>query len=182
MRKATKSMAVLAVVIGLFITISGGTSQALDLKIPEVVVMNIGDPDQTREFYIDNTFDLTGQPGPAKTFIFIAVGDNSTDAPATKCGKLTLTLATTAKRDYSAAITFSMQGIAYGVGGKSSVISARATTPAKASKVVTFNTVYGVAFITAVITDINGDVANGQVELPAPFTLVFSLVKQEAKK
>lgn len=178
MRKAVKVMAVVAVLIGMFLTTSGRAAYAMDFQIPEVVVMNLGDPDQTREFYIDNTFDLTGQLGPAKTFIFIAVGDNSTGVAATKCGKLTLTLATTAKRDYSATITFSMQGIAYGLGGKTSVISANATTPAKASKSITFNTLYGLAFITALITDIDDGGVDGEVELPAPFTLLFSLAKQ----
>lgn len=178
MRKTRIAVCTLAVMIGMFLATSGRAAYAVDFQVPEVVVMNIGDPDQTREFFIDTTFDLLGQLGPAKTFIFIAVGDNSTDAPATKCGKLTLTLATTAKRDYSAAIAFSMKGIAYGVGDKTSFISASATTPAKASKVITFNTVYGVAFVTALISDINGGTENGQVELPAPFTLVFSLVKK----
>ncbi|MEI6125846.1 MAG: hypothetical protein WCQ99_04755 [Pseudomonadota bacterium] len=178
MRKTRIALCTLAVMVGMFLAASGKAAHAFDLEIPEVVVMNLGDPDQTREFYIDNTFDLLGHFGPAKTFIFIGIGDNSTEAPATKLGKLTLTLATTAKRDYSAELDFSLQGIAYGVGDKSSLISAKATAPAKAAKVVTFNTLYGVAFVAATITEIKSSVENGQVELPAPFTLVFSLVKK----
>jgi len=177
MRKGKKKLWVLALVMGLYMVTNLGAAYALNLQIPELVVMKIGDPDQTREFSIDNTFCLD-QFGPSKTFIYIALGDNSTDDPATRCGKLTLTLATTAKRDYSAEITFAIQGFAYGIGGKASIINANGTTPSKASKVVTFNTLYGVAFITAVITNINGGEENGQVELPAPFTIVFSLAKK----
>ncbi|MEI6128069.1 MAG: hypothetical protein WCQ99_16090, partial [Pseudomonadota bacterium] len=96
MRRTRITLATLAVIVGMFLAAPGKAAYAFDLETPEVVVMNLGDPDQTREFYIHDTFDIN-HLGPAKTFIFIGIGDNSTDAPATKLGKLTLTLATTAK-------------------------------------------------------------------------------------
>jgi len=168
-RSFQRKVLIIALLAGLLLWLPAPGAHALQVNAPEIVVMDVGDPDQIREFYLDGVFEGISELGPAKTFIFIGTGDNET-----QCGKLTMTLATAAKRDYGAEMTFSLKGFAYGLGGSPSVISASGTAPAKAAKSVTFNTPYGIAFITVLITDISG----GDVDLPAPFTLTFSLAKK----
>ena len=172
-RKAIKLFTAVCVALALLVT--GGSAQAgLFNGLPEVVVLKPGH-DATRQFYLNDTFDLNGFDN-YEAFLFVAVADNST-TPATKCGVLTITLSTSATITFGAYIDYSLIGFSYPIGGKlaaNSFYSLNFTTPQKAVKAITLNSMYGFGFVTALIRNIEGVVTQ-----PTPFSILFSLAAKK---
>jgi hypothetical protein len=161
MRSKAKGLAALAIMMACVFCMPAVPAQAA--VINELISLSPGE-NQTREFVLYNVFDIK-TPGPAQSYVIICSGDNET-----KAGKLTITLTTTAKKDFGSYVDYSMMGFGYSLGGTPAFISAAATTPWPAEKVLTLNSTFGFAFVSAMIRGITGD-----VELPAPFTMVFKL-------
>jgi hypothetical protein len=161
MRSKTKGLAALVVMMSCVFCMPAVPAQAA--VINEVISLSPGD-NQTREFVLYDVFDIQ-TPGPAQSYLIICSGDNET-----KAGKLTISLSTSAKKTFGSLVKYSLLGLGYGLGGTPQFINVDATTPWKPKAVVTLNTTFGIAFVSAIINDITGD-----VELPAPFTIVFKL-------
>ena len=170
--KAVKFFA--AVCVGLALLVAGGSAQAGLNGLPEVIILTPGH-DQTRQFYLNDEFDPHGFNNYA-SYLFVAVADNST-SPATKCGVLTVTLSTSATISFGATIDYSLIGFSYPIGGKlglNSFYNVNFTTPQKATKAITLNSMYGFGFVTALIRDIKGVVTQ-----PTPFSILFSLAAKK---
>ena len=172
-RKAIKFFTAVCVALALLVT--GGSAQAGLFKgLPEVIVLKPGH-DATRQFYLNDTFDLNGFDN-YESYLFVAVADNST-SPATKPGVLTITLSTSATITFGAYIDYSLIGFSYPIGGKlaaNSFYSLNFTTPQKATKAITLNSMYGFGFVAAFIKNIEGVVTQ-----PTPFSIVFSLAAKK---
>ena len=164
-----------AVCVALALLVTATTAQAgLFNSLPEVIVLQPGH-DQTRQFYLNDAFDLNGFDN-YEPYLFVTVGDNSTK-PATKCGVLTITLSTSATITFGAYIDYSLIGFSYPIGGKlalNSFYGLNVTTPQKAVKAITLNSMYGFGFVTALIRNIEGVVTQ-----PTPFSILFSLAAKK---
>jgi hypothetical protein len=164
-----------AVCVAVALLVTAGSAQAGVFKgLPEVIVLQPGH-DQTRQFYLNDTFDLDGFNN-YESYLFVAVGDNSTK-PATKPGVLTITLSTSATITFGSYIDYSLLGFSYPIGGKlaaNSFYSLNYTTPQKATKAITLNAMYGFGFVAAYMKNIEGVVTQ-----PTPFTIVFSLAAKK---
>jgi hypothetical protein len=171
--KAVKIFAAVCVAVALLV--AAGSAQAGGFNgLPEVIVLQPGH-DQTRQFYLNDAFDLDGFNN-YESYLFVAVGDNST-TPATKCGVLTVTLSTSATITFGSYIDYSLAGFSYPIGGKltkNSFYSVSFTTPQKAAKAITLNSLYGFGFVAAYIKNIEGVVTQ-----PTPFSIVFSLAAKK---
>jgi len=171
-RKAVTYFA--AVYVGLALLLTAGSAQAGLNGLPEVIVLTPGH-DQTRQFYLNDEFDPHGLNNYA-SYVFVAIADNAT-SPATKCGVLTITLSTSATITFGAYIDYSLAGFSYPIGGKLAAnlfYNVGFTTPQKATKAITLNSMYGFGYVAALIKDIEGVVTQ-----PAPFSILFSLAAKK---
>ena len=164
-----------AVCVALALLVAATTAQAgLFNSLPEVIVLQPGH-DQTRQFYLNDACDLNGFDN-YESYLFVALADNST-SPATKCGVLTITLSTSATITFGSDIDYSLIGFSYPIGGKlalNSFYGLNVTTPQKAVKAITLNSMYGFGFVTALIRNIEGVVTQ-----PTPFSILFSLAAKK---
>jgi hypothetical protein len=161
-----------AVCVALALLVAAGTAQAGFNGLPEVIMLKPG-LEQTRQFYLNDEFDAYGLNNYG-SYLFVAIGDNTT-----QCGNLTITLSTSATISFGAYIDYSLIGFAYPVGGKFDkkfIINTNFTTPQKATKVITLNSVYGFGWVGALIRSIEGVVTQ-----PTPFSINFKL-EAKAKK
>ena len=161
-----------AACIALALLVAAGSAQAGFNGLPEVIMLKPG-LEQTRQFYLNDEFDAYGLNNYG-SYLFVAIGDNTT-----KCGNLTVTLSTSATITFGAYIDYSLIGFAYPIGekfDKKFIISANFTTPQKATKVITLNSVYGFGWVSALIRNIEGVVTQ-----PSPFSINFKL-EPKAKK
>ena len=174
-RKAVKFFtAVCAVYVAVVLLIGAGTARAAD-GLPEVIILTPGH-DLTRQFYLNDAFELNGFHN-YETYFFIALPDNSTTAPATKPGVLTITLSTSATINFGAYINYSLSGFSYAIGGSLDIgnfYSVQFTTPQNATKAITLNQMYGFGFVAALINKIEGVVTQ-----PVPCKIVFSLAAKK---
>jgi hypothetical protein len=167
MKKSKRSLLILALMLAIMAS-SPCFSNAADYIVKEVIGLRPGH-NQTREFELNNTSDITGYDS-IEPFLIIAAGDNDT-----QCGELTISLSTSAKNEFGAVMTYGILGIAYPLGGAPELINEAVSTPNKLKKSVTIDTIYGIAYVGALIINVKG----GDFDLPATFTMSFDLSERE---
>jgi len=176
MKKRNLITTLAALCMALALLVSGAPARAgLLNNLPEVIILKPG-IEATRQFYLNDEFDLNGFNN-YQSFLFVALEDGST-TPAMQCGVLTITLSTSATISFGATIDYSLIGFSYPIGGALTpdlAFAVNFTTPQKATKAITFNSQYGFGFVSALIRKIDGVVTQ-----PAPMTIVFSLAAKKA--
>jgi len=163
MRHQGRKISILCAAVLCSIALVAGAAQAAGYLANEVITLSPGE-NQTRDFLVYEPFDIKNL-GPAEPWLIICLGDNET-----KCGKLTITLTTSAKPTFGSYMDYSFVGFAYALGGTPEFINQAATTPWPAEKVITLNSTFGIVYVAALINKIKGD-----VPLPAEFKIVFKL-------
>lgn len=162
MKKVQVAVLSFKILLGTFFIIAGGSAFAQEV----VSVM----PGKTieREFYLYDVFD-SETFSPAQGYLVFSLGI------AVPAGDLSISVSADPEREFTARMSYSMLGAGFSINEGFAVISASGADPGtKASATVPINSTFGIYALMIKIDSIKGE-----VKLPVPFTITFSVTEAE---
>jgi len=155
-----KSFIVLAsLLLSVFMVLSGSSAFAADYAVKESITLSAGESQQ-RQFTIQEPLSIP-EFEPLEAYVIIASGES---------GTLSISLDAAPEKAFGALLEFGLFGFGFSLDAGVIFFMEDATTPFGISASADINSTFGFVYTAAYIKDYTGDVT-----LPVPFTITFSL-------